>query len=90
MLVRVNQGRALGKLSMDLHFWTFSTLRFTFPVLMLFFGQPRGVGMSEAVPSRVCDPFGGSITPGIAGDLELCQGLTARNFSPTSPLIQLP
>lgn len=63
VLVTVNQGTALGKFILDLYCWTFSTLRFTFPVLVLFFGQPRGVGMSEAIPSSVCDPFCGQHHP---------------------------
>lgn len=74
---------------MDLEFWTFSSLRFNFPILMPFFSQPRGRGMSEAISSHVCDPFVGSIIPRTAGVLELCQGLTARNFSPVSHLMMI-
>lgn len=48
-----NQGRALGKSIMALHFWTFSTRRFTLPVRMPFCRQPRGTGMSEPIPSHV-------------------------------------
>lgn len=51
--VAVNQGTALGKLIMDFCFWAFSTLRITFPVLMPSSRQPRGMGMSEAIPSQV-------------------------------------
>lgn len=67
---------------MDFYFWAFSTLRFSFPVLMPFFSQPRGTGMSEVIPSSVGEPFVGSTTPGTAGARELCQ-----EFPPISHLM---
>lgn len=60
--VTANQGTALGKFIMDFCFWTFCTLRFTFPGPL---GSPGEWECQRPFPAR-CEPSVGSISPGTA------------------------